>query len=483
MNPRSAIARRVATVTDATRTQLWPLPLVGIVVAVAAGVLLPKLDQRIDDDLSDEVKAFLFGGGSDAARAVLGAIAGSLVTLTSLTFSLTVVTLQLASGQFSPRLLRTFTRDRFVHFTLTLFLTTFVYALTVLRTVRTDAPGQDEFVPQISVTVAFLLAMASVLGLVFFLAHLVKEIRVETMLRRVHSEADETVRRVLPERDADTPLVTLPNVPPQAVPLVAEASGFMTGLDEEAVLAAAVETDAVVMMQATPGDSLVVDTPIAFAWSATGGRPAPDTTQQLQQRVACAVGARFEHTAAQDITFGLRQLTDVANKALSPGINDPTTANHAIGHTSALLCAMVRRDLGPWVLRDDRERVRVVLCRPDLDRLLELAVAGPRRYGAADPDVLARLYVLLREVAWCTNLPSHREAIFGHLERMGTTAAAQDFDQTETARLMRLHRQVSAALRGEWGPDQPEGLAPAETPSQGSDRSDGTSQPVRQDGS
>lgn len=151
---------------------------------------------------------------------MLDAIAGSLITVTSLTFSLTVVTLQLASSQFSPRLLRTFSSDRFVHVTLSLFLATFAYALTVLRTVRTADDGQNSFVPQISVTVAFLLALASVIGLVLFLGHLANMIRVETMLREVHTEASNTARRVLSERDRASAGGAVPLAPPaDAVPL------------------------------------------------------------------------------------------------------------------------------------------------------------------------------------------------------------------------------------------------------------------------
>jgi len=113
------------------------------------------------------VTSYLFGGGAGAARENLSVIAGSLITVTALTFSLTVVSLQLASSQFSPRLLRPFTRDRFVHTTLAVFLATFTYTLMVLRTVRSaDEDGEGGFVPQASVTLALLLALASVVTLV-----------------------------------------------------------------------------------------------------------------------------------------------------------------------------------------------------------------------------------------------------------------------------------------------------------------------------
>ncbi len=165
---------------DVIRTQLWPIPTLAVVCALLLGLGLPELDASVDADLSAGLSGLLFGGDASAARSLLETISSSLITVTALTFSLTVVTLQLASSQFSPRLLRTFTRDLFVQLTLALFLATFTYALTVLRSIRSaDDGGGGEFVPQIAVTVAFLLAVASVLGLVLFLAHLTEQIRVD----------------------------------------------------------------------------------------------------------------------------------------------------------------------------------------------------------------------------------------------------------------------------------------------------------------
>ncbi|WP_311137418.1 DUF2254 family protein [Streptomyces sp. I6] len=185
---------------DTLRVQLWPLPTLGIALAVTAGVGLPLLDARFQSDMPSWLRTYLYSGTSDAARSVLATIAGSLVTVTALTFSLTVLTLQLASSQFSPRLLRTFTADRYVQTTLALFLATFTFALTVLRSVRSGEDGRTEFVPQVSVTAALVLTLVSLLALVLFLSHLAREIRVETMMNSVHSDADRTLHRLLPEK-------------------------------------------------------------------------------------------------------------------------------------------------------------------------------------------------------------------------------------------------------------------------------------------
>lgn len=444
-----ALASRVWALRDAWRVELWPVPTLGVTLGVAAGAGLPRLDAATDDRLPASLATHLFGGGPDAARSVLSAIAGSMITVTSLTFSLTVVTLQLASSQYSPRLLRTFSRDRVVHGTLALFLSTFVYALTVLRTVRTTADQQAAFIPQLSVTLAFLLAVASVLALVGFLAHLTGQIRVESVLRNVHAEASETARAVTAAR-ADAGPATVPHRPATARPLLARSSGFLVSVHEEALLAAAVEADAVVVLDVLPGGSVVAGTPIGVAWPRRAAQLDAERWERLSGRAARSIVTGVERTSAQDVAFGLRQLTDVAIKALSPGINDPTTAVHALGHSSALLGELCERDLGPQVLRDDDALVRVVLRRPDLGELLDEAVAQPRRYGAGDPAVLARLLVLLDELAWRVQLPEERAAVADQLERLRTTAGAQPFDAVEAARLASLADRVESTLaRGE----------------------------------
>ena len=453
MGPLSDAKRRWAVLSDAIRTQLWPLPTAAVVVAVASGVGLTRLDSGVDGQLPTALTAYLFGGDADAARSVLDSVAGSMITVTSLTFSLTVVTLQLASSQFSPRLLRTFSGDRFVQGTLALFLATFAFALTVLRTVRNGDSGQPDFVPQISVTVAYVLAVASVLALVLFLAHVVREIRVETLVRNVHTQAQATLLRVLPELDRDAPAVAVPVPAAGAVPITARTSGFLTEIDEQRMLAAAVDAGAVVLVERSPGSSLVTGTPFGVCWPLDPvDRLSTDALAGLQDQVSGAVSTDFERTAVQDAGYGLRQLTDVAAKALSPGINDPTTAVHTLGHSAALLCEMAQRDLGPALLRDEQDRVRVVLSRPDLAELLELAVEQPRRYGASDLTVLSRLFWLFRELAWVTELPAHRQAVADQLARLRATVAQQDFDDAERAEMATLGSHVQAALDRRWPP-------------------------------
>ncbi|MET1035899.1 MAG: DUF2254 domain-containing protein [Arthrobacter sp.] len=434
---------------EALRSELWPIPTLAVVAAIALGVALPQLDAAIDGRTADTVSRYFFGGGPEAARSVLESIAGSLITVTSLTFSLTVVTLQLASSQFSPRLLRTFTGDRFVHVTLALFLATFSYALTVLRTVRTAPEAGQPFVPEISVTFAFVLTVASVLALVLFLAHLTREIRVETMMQRVHAETNSVMRRVYPEDAASGPGPVPPPPASGADVIEAESSGFLTSTDPSAIRAAAREAGVVVAIDRGPGASLVRGTPFATFWPADG-RPAlaPDEADRLRRAVNAAVGTGPERTASEDVGFGLRQLADVAAKALSPGVNDPTTAVHALGHVSDLLCRLAERRVGPLpVADDDGGCVRVVVSRPGFAELLELGVAQARQYGVGDPDVAARILELLREVAWCDRAGTHTAALGDQLARIREAMAAAPYGSAERGRLEALGNAVGDALR------------------------------------
>ena len=132
---------------------------------------------------------------------------------------------------------------------------------------------------------------------------------------------------------------------------------------------------------------------------APGATFTADVREKLTKDINAAVATGYERTNVQDVGFGFRQLVDVAARALSPGINDPTTAVHVIGHLSALLCTLAERNPGPESSVDDDGRVRVVLSLPGLQDFLSLAMDQPRQYGASDPAVAARLLRLLHELA------------------------------------------------------------------------------------
>ncbi|WP_158019149.1 DUF2254 domain-containing protein [Mycobacterium basiliense] len=449
----SGAAQRRVAIAEGIRSRLWPVPAMCVISAVAVGVALPELDAAVDPHMPRGLSGYLFGGGADAARELLGAIATSLVTVTSLTFSLTLITLQLASSQYTPRLLRTFAADHFVQRTLALFLATFAYALTVMRTVRNQRSEGAEFVPQVAVSVSYLLATASVLALVLFLGHLVRQIRIEMILGHVSSEAKATAGRVLDRLDERQNDIGLPSPPAQPAVIVAQSSGFLVAVDRQALIAAAVEANAVVWLDRQVGSALIQGVPVGFCWSAESGAPLDE--ERLARLRTCVGGALRsgpERTTAQDIGYGLRQLTDVVIRALSPGINDPTTAVHGLSSCTTVLCDLVGYHLGHQLLCDDDDSPRVVLTRPDLAELLDLVCTQVQHYGASDSVVLARLMTMLRELAWTTSLPDHRRAIADRLIRLQQAAAEQAFDAAVNTQLEQLASSVREAMERRWAP-------------------------------
>jgi uncharacterized membrane protein len=229
--------------------------------------------------------------------------------------------------------------------------------------------------------------------------------------------------------------------PPDALTLTAPKSGFLTSINESGLLSAATQADAHLIIECHPGSAVVEGVPIGVAWSAAGHFDDGDI-DRVQAAVGNSIKVGYERTAAQDVGYGLRQLTDVANKALSPGINDPTTAIHAIGHISAILCQLAGRDLRFLVLCDD-DQVRVVLHRPTFAELLDLAITQPRRYGSSDPQVMQRLFNLLEDVAW--HVDDH-SPVREQLARLRNTVIRSDFDDVAVSQLEQAAKRVEYAI-------------------------------------
>jgi uncharacterized membrane protein len=433
---------KLGALAEYLRGALWFAPTVSVVIAFVVAALLTQIDPQVAE--GSLVASLIYSGGADGARGMLQAVAGSVITVTSLVFSLTVVTLQLASSQFSPRLLRTFLRDPTVQVVLSIFLATFAYSLTVLRSIRGSSGAGDDFVPALAVTVAFALVLASVFALVYYISFITEEIRVDTLMRHVELSTRGIIERVYPEPvERDRPDVPVPDIPRLATALPCPKSGFLQGVAVESLFQAACEHDVVLRLDSAVGDYVVDGAPLAWAWRADDDKP-PDDPEELTRRVAGAVQIGFERTLQQDVAYGLRQLVDVAAKALSPGVNDPATAVHAIGHLASLLCALARRRVQPLLRCDGRGTVRVAADRPDFDDYVDLACGQIRRYGAGEPAVTAALLDLVRQVAACVLTERQRSALEREAQLIVTAA---ERETVEPADLDRVHRAATAAAR------------------------------------
>ncbi|HVM19459.1 MAG TPA: DUF2254 domain-containing protein [Egibacteraceae bacterium] len=428
----------VAAITEYARSSLWVLPAVSITLAVVLGVVLSNVDVSEDRFFSQ----WLFPGGPEGARGILEAIAASVITVTSLVFSLTVVTLQLASSQFSPRLLRTFLRRPGNQIVMSVFLSTFVYALVVLRTIREE--GGEPFVPALAVSVGFLLVLASVAALVYFIHHITSEIRADTLMQRAESDTLATIDAVHPRPlDAGATPPTPPEIPPHALPIPATTSGIVQAVTADSLAEAAQTSGTVVVSAVRVGDRVVSDGVLAWAWGAGEAQP-----EDLTRAVNAAFTIGHERTLQQDVSYGVRQLVDMATKALSTGLNDPTTAIDATGHLSSVLSVLARRHIADIACHDDEGRLLAYVHRLTYTDYLALACGPIRRYGSTDPDVMLALVHLLRETGAAAVLPGQVTAVRHELGLVLEAAEHNVAQEADVERVRAACRQTEAMLDG-----------------------------------
>jgi uncharacterized membrane protein len=422
------------------RVSLWLPPSVAAAVGLAVALALAEVAPPRESTLG----RLPWPGDYETAATLLQVIATATITATTLTFSLVVVALQLASQQFSPRLLREFARDRVIQAVLSVLVTTFVFSLTVLLALRAD-----EAVPRLAVLLAFVLGLLSVAALLTFLGHIVKALRIETMMVAVHGEAVSTIEQSYPSLDEPEP--RRPDAPPGApgdTCLLARRSGFVQVVEPRPLIEAATRTGTVLWLLVRPGDHVVLDTPVATARQGDGSPLPPEQVEELTSALHAAVELGYERTAEQDAALGLRQLVDIAVKALSPGINDPVTAAHAVGYCTDLLVRLHGRRLGPQVRCDDRGRARVVLPDRDLRYYLDLTCSQIRRYGRREPTVLAALMRMLRDVALAAPEEESAEELRRQV-RLVLAEMSEDLLPDDAADVRSLATRVEQVLAGE----------------------------------
>lgn len=363
------------------RSSLWFIPAVFVVAAFGLAESALRIDRELDQEGTNW---FLFGGGVEGARSVVSTIASSMLTFTGLVFSITMLVLQLASSQLSPRAMRTFLRDRANQIVLGTFIGTFLYALLVLRRITDDA-GAEQFVPALSVWVALMLVLLSVGLFVFYIDHMAQSIRPVTVMERVTRETEQAIARLYPGIGGDE-VSGDPMVGPVSAVVLAPRSGVVTGVDEERIAEVAVAASCVIELKPAVGDFVREGS----SFFEIRGNWDGSEDGSLQS----AVGLGSERTMRQDVAFGLRQLVDVAVRALSPGINDPTTAVQALDHVHHILgrllsCAM------PSPRQDLDGDAAVIVPRPNWPGYVALACDEIRRAGSGQVQIQRRMRAML----------------------------------------------------------------------------------------
>ncbi|WP_323780033.1 DUF2254 domain-containing protein [Thalassovita sp.] len=394
---------------DRLRSSFWFLPSIMAICAMTAAIVLILLDSLEASQLG-WISEWPYAFGPESARAILSAIAGSMITVAGVTFSMTMLTLQLASSQFGPRMLRDFMRDRGNQIVLGTFLSTFVYCLLVLASVR--GSGSFSFVPLIAVTFGMILAVASLATLIYFIHHIASSIRIETILAKLTAEACKTVERCFPEhRDpsAPRPEQAMAEAPPQnfdddSRSVVSSDSGYIQSVDLDALLQMACENDLVIRIEARTGSF------VSNGGALVTANPYGRVSDSVAENLGNAFSLGQERTPEYDIQFSLRRIVEIAQRALSPAINDPTTALYCLDRLGEVLETLAGRQIPSGRIVDQDMKLRVVFDPETLADLACSAFAAIARYGLRDDDLVAQLLDVMERCSRSAPTPD-RETI------------------------------------------------------------------------
>jgi len=408
------------------RASLWFVPGVMIIFSIALALVLIEVDSTGEVQWLENYPR-LFGLGADGARGMLTAIASSMLTVAALAFSLMLNAVAQASAQFTPRIFRNFMRDRANQFVLGYFVSVFAYCLLVLRTIR----GADElkFVPPFAVLVGLTLAIGGVLVLIFFIHHIADSLQITTIITKIVLETKGAVEKMFPQELGDAANESETAVAWQAdavrdwKKITATKPGYVQDVDTVGLLEYAAETKSLIMMCRAIGQFVGSGATLATI------AHDPETAHQHVSLDDERIGKIREffslgrlRTIEQDAGFGIRQIVDIALKALSPGVNDTSTAIGCIDSLGEIVGEIARRRM-PARVRSKDGVARVIVVAPEFHDYVEAAFEQIRISGKANRAIFERLLTTIVFVAECTCDKTRRETLHRQIELVGEYAA------------------------------------------------------------
>jgi uncharacterized membrane protein len=418
---------------EALRTNLWLVPMLEVLAAVALYVVTHLVDRAwFEHRLT--LPAWLIFGSADTARQILTALAAAVITVVGVVFSITIVTLTLASTQFGPRMLRNFIRDRGTQLTLGTFVATFVYATLVLVSIGPgNTPGT--FIPHLSISVSVGLVTLSMGVLIYFIHHIATTIQLPYVIASIARDLAQAIQSESATGRVDVesgPSVTevLRRMDEGGGPVPAPTSGYLQFIRHDALIALAAEKGAVIRLHRRPGQFVVAGYPIATVWPPAAAEPFH---QALRRAHICGP----TRTLAQDLSFAVDQLVEIALRALSPAVNDTFTALTCVDWLGDGLCQITTGWHPQRVLRDSHGYVRVITADVRYTSLVERAFEKIRQASRGMPAVMIRQLEALTKIAEAATTPEQRRVLLTQAEmihRSSLTTLPEPHDVADVQR-------------------------------------------------
>lgn len=419
---------------DMITDSVWFVPASMAFLAGGFAFASVAADRSLGDQWAVNI-GWIWSGSADGARSVLAVVAGSVMTVVSIVFSLTITALAQTSSHFGPRVLRNFTSDRGVQVTLGTFIATFVYCLLVLRTVRSVA--ETPFVPFLSVNVGVALALASLAVLIYFIHHVSEMIQAENLIAGAGEAFQAALPRLFPERigRAERDEAAQAEDWRDARDITADATGYLQRIDDGHLMRLAVNHDLCCKLDRRPGEFVIRDAPLLRV------QPAERINPEIERELRACFSVGAHRTSFQDALYSVQQLVEIAAHSLSPGINEPFTALTCIDWLGASLRGVAGRDMPSPRRNDEHGRLRVVARVWSFAELARAAFDQIRLYGASNPTVMMHLLDIIVDIAPLLRRKDDREVMKSHVRQIGEDAA-QIVNATDRERV-RLRQQAT----------------------------------------
>lgn len=398
------------------RATFWFIPSLMTIVAFWLSLVLIYVDvHAYHRGWFDSLNKFYLSK-PEGARALLATVAGSMITVAGVVFSITMVALTLASSQFGPRLLVNFMRDRGNQLVLGTFISTFVYCMLVLRTIR--GGEVTSFVPQVAVSFALMMTIASIVVLIYFIHHASISIQASHVIATVNGDLRNTVNRLFPEKidyeehDKWSHLRILGDIPSnfekETIEITATRSGYLQALDVNGLINIATDAGIIIKLELRTGNYVMELGKLASVW------PGEKINQELKNKVIDRFIIGKDRTYEQDLEFAFDQLVEIAIRALSPGINDPFTAIICIDRIGSALSQLAQRKFPSPYLYNKNNKLCVITKPISFSDIADTAFNQIRQYGRSSAAVTIHLLKVIAKIAPSIKRDEDRQALIRH---------------------------------------------------------------------
>jgi uncharacterized membrane protein len=416
---------RLRYLWEELNASFWFIPMMLVILAIILAVFLIYLDQVVSYS-TEGIFRYLLSGSIESARSVLTIIAGAMIGVASTVFSITLVALTMASSQLGSRLLRNFMYDRLNQVVLGTYVATFVYCLLILNSLIDD--GDSSFIPAISIFTALIAALASIILLIVFIHHISVSIQSDNVISDIAESLTKNIRKLFPaqlgqEEPPSPDMESLRSKAKYITIITYHKTGYLQSINGDYLMDSARKNDITIIIHNRPGDYVISNIMGCEILS----------NQQCRQDIGDQINKAFIigkiRTPFQDAEYSIRQMVEIASRALSPGINDPYTAITCIDNLTSVMCYLAGANYPDAHRYDQDGNLRVVAAdQLTFEGMIDAAFNQIRQFSQSSPAVLIRLMEAMISITRFTRTSSQRNHLLKHAKAI-MHAAEKSFSE------------------------------------------------------